>query len=305
MVLDNNEKTIEKCLNSIKGIGKIYFTDISKKGNTKQYLKSFIEIPAISDSVVENKNNLIKNVEEDWMFFINPWEELISGAEEIKNILNLKKENLYKVLILNKEVINKSIRIINKSVKVKFENQIYEEIYSKNAKTLNIFLKENEKNDTEEEQKIKEWLNKEKLKSTPYYYMLCTKLKNKNYIDFIKYAEKYLFIEQNKELPSVIMTHYYLSLINLHIFKNFKKSTENILLCVEKKPDMAEFWCVLGDINFYLKKYQKAIYFYENAITMGKFRQEDDDFSIEIKKYKIYPETMTEKCKISISENNF
>ena len=46
-----------------------------------------------------------------------------------------------------------------------------------------------------------------------------------------------------------------------------------------------------------------AIYFYENAITMGKFRQEDDDFSIEIKKYKIYPETMMEKCKNSISEN--
>jgi hypothetical protein len=53
----------------------------------------------------------------------------------------------------------------------------------------------------------------------------------------------------------------------------------------------------MGDINFQLNKYQKAIYFYENAIMFGEKRKSDDEFSIEIKKYKIYPEKMIDKCK--------
>jgi len=297
IVTKNNENTIKNCLKSIEEINcKIYFTDINSTDNTKNYLKKFIEIPPVSESIKDNKNNLINLLEEDFLFFIDPWEEIISGKKEIENI-KLKKQEAYKVLILNKEIINKSIRIVGKNKEIKFENPIYEQIYCKEAEILNIFLKENEVKFDKEEERIKQWINKERFNSTPYYYMLCSSLKNKNYIDFIKYSEKYLFMEKNKELPSIIMTHYYMSLINLHVFKNIKKSMENIIFCIDKKPDMAEFWCILGDINFCLKKYQKSIYFYENAINFGKYRKENDEFSIEIKKYKIYPDTMIKKCK--------
>jgi hypothetical protein len=66
---------------------------------------------------------------------------------------------------------------------------------------------------------------------------------------------------------------------------------------LEKNPTMAEFWCLLGDINFELKKYKKAFYFYENAIMLGKLRVNDDDLPIDIIKYKEYPEKMKINCK--------
>jgi hypothetical protein len=53
----------------------------------------------------------------------------------------------------------------------------------------------------------------------------------------------------------------------------------------------------LGDINFELKKYKKAFYFYENAIMLGKLRVNDDDLPIDIIKYKEYPEKMKINCK--------
>ena len=93
------------------------------------------------------------------------------------------------------------------------------------------------------------------------------------------------------------MTKYYLSLIYFYIKKDFKNSIENLAFCIEKNPTMAEFWCLLGDINYELKKYKKAYFFYENARWLGEHRSNNDDLPVEINKYKEYPEKMKKICK--------
>lgn len=299
LVTKNNEKTIKSCLESLNDIKnkEIYYTDLGSTDSTEKYLKKFNRIEKISNKIYENKNNLIKNINENKIFFINPFEEMINGYDEIEKII--QKDKNFKVLVLNEEIINKSVRIINKNVF--FQNEIYEEIYDKNSDVCNILLKVNKESNVDiKEEEIISWINKNRTNPKPYYYMACHQIKNKNYIEFKKYSDRYIFLENNKNLPSIIMTKYYQSLIDLHVFKNFKNSINNIIFCIDKMPTMAEFWCVLGDINFKLNKYQKAIYFYENAITLGEKRKSNDEFSIEIKKYKIYPNKMIDLCKKSL-----
>jgi hypothetical protein len=299
IVSKNNENTIKNCIESLKEIKekKIYYTDMGSSDGTENYLKKFIKIEKISDIKCENKNNLISHIKEDWVLLIEPWEELQFGAKEIKNLIENENEKQYKALMLDKEVINKSIRLFKRTKDSIFKNEMYEEIYIKNTKTSNILIKKNDQIIENEKEKIENWIKKNKTNPKPYYYMCCYSLKNKNYLDFKKYSDKYIFLEKNIRLPSIIMTKYYRSLVELHVFKNIKESINNIIFCLDEKPEMSEFWCVLGDINYSLKKYQKAIYFYENALIFGKNRKADDDFSIEAKKYKLYPEGMIKKCK--------
>lgn len=294
LIQNEEEKNINKCINSLKNIEnkKIYYTNVC--GFNNKILSNYNEIKPISSNICENKNNLIKNIKEDWILSIEPWEEVINGHKSINQIINNEKES-HKVMVIDNEIINKSIRIFKKNNF--FQNEIYEEIYDKKSKVSNVIFKKNEHFIEKEKEKIENWVKKNKTNPKPYYYLSCYYLKNKEYIDFKKVSEKYLFLEENKSLPSVVMTKYYQSLVNLHVYKNYKNSINDIIYCLDNNPSMAEFWCLLGDINFKLNKHQKAIYFYENAIMFGEKRKSDDEFSIEVKKYKTYPEQMIKKCK--------
>ena len=60
---------------------------------------------------------------------------------------------------------------------------------------------------------------------------------------------------------------------------------------------MAEFWCLLGDIFYKIKQYDKAVEFYDNARIIGQRRLMDSDWPMEISKYSSYPEKMIESSK--------
>jgi tetratricopeptide (TPR) repeat protein len=304
MVTKNNQESIEDCIESIKDISNdVVFIDMGSEDNTLKIIKQYgYEVfPKKSEFVKDNKNNLIKLSKKEWLFFIEPNEKIINGKNELNNICD-SKENIYSILLLQDNILSKHIRIFNKNSKTNFENPIYENIYQKSIKTGIVLKQIVEKTIEDEYKKIIEWRNSERLKSHPLYYESCFYIKNKNYDNFLKTSEKYFFLEKNTDLPSYLMIKYYSALISFYIKKDFKNSIKNIGFCIEKNPTMAEFWCLIGDINFELKKYKKAFYFYDNAIELGKFRSNEDDLSIEINKYKTYPEKMKTICKKLIYE---
>lgn len=107
------------------------------------------------------------------------------------------------------------------------------------------------------------------------------------------------------------MTRYYFSLIKCYIEKNYQEAIRSLIPCLGEKPMMAEYWCLLGDIYFAIHQYDKAICFYENAIILGSKRLKNDDYPMEISKYKEYPQKMIENCnkikqssKIYVSREN-
>ena len=298
IVTKNNEETLPSCIESFFDICKnISYIDMGSTDKTVGILEKYNgkKFKKIGEDFASNKNHLINNVKKDWLFFIEPNEIIINGKKEILDISS-KNEGIYSVLLLNNEVLSKSTRFFYGN-NIKFENPIFETIYSKSSSS-NIILKELLPIKIPDEyEQISKWKSKEPLKTQPLYYESCFYIKNKKWEDFIKTAEKYIFMEKDINLPSYIMIKYYLSLILFYTQKDIKKSIQTLAFCIEKNPTMSEFWCLLGDINFEMKKYQKAYYFYDNAIILGSQRLNNDELPIDVKKYKEYPDKMKIICK--------
>ena len=72
---------------------------------------------------------------------------------------------------------------------------------------------------------------------------------------------------------------------------------QNIITCLAKMPQMAEFWCFVGDYWYENKAFKHALKFYEYAIIAGKNRNIHDDWFIIPEKYKKYPVKMIDSCK--------
>jgi tetratricopeptide (TPR) repeat protein len=283
---------INNSIDSLSGLDfGLFVIDITNKFKD---LRATILKPVSEEDMSDNKNSFFK-LDYKWFLFLDPQDVLVNGKNYILDI-SLQDHGVYKVLLLNNGVLTKSVRLVSKNHGV-FENPIYENIFSSNSKHTNILIESKDKNIKDEIIKIEKWKNKNKFNSIPLYYESCYYLKNQDYKKFISTADKYLFIEKNSDLPSYIMLKYYQAFVYFYHLDDITKSFQNLIFCIEKNPTLAEFWCLLGDINFELKKYKKAYYYYDNATILGKSRNKSDDLFIDIKKYEIYPEKMKNKCK--------
>ena len=248
------------------------------------------------EDMAKNKNSFLK-LDYKWFLFLDPQETLINGKDYLSKIIT-EDQGVYKVLVLNNGVIVKSIRLVSKNSGVVFENPIHENIFYANAKHTNVLLESKDNKPIEDELiKIEKWKSKNKFSSIPLYYESCFYLKKEDYKKFTSTAEKYFFIEKDSDLPSYIMIKYYQAFVYFYHLDDIARSMQNLMFCIEKNPTLAEFWCLLGDINFELKKYKKSYYFYDHAIVLGGTRNKNDDLFIDIKKYEMHPENMKNKCK--------
>jgi hypothetical protein len=291
LLVQNDKESIKDCVESIEGLDSdILFIsksddgsdDILKKYGGKELNKKFC------------KNSFL-DLNYEFYFFIETNEMIINGPGEIKDLLN--KKDVYSVLLLNNGVLARATRFFSSNFNLKFENPIFETVFFDNPKSTNIVLKTLiEKDFHNEYERIVDWKKSDPFNPMPLYYECCYYLKNNKIDDFITQTEKYFFLENKKDLPSYVMLKYYLSYILFYHKKDIKNAMLNLIFCIEKNPTLAEFWCLLGDINFEIKKYKKAYYFYENAMILGRNRCNEDFFPIEIRKYSTYPELMKTKC---------
>jgi tetratricopeptide (TPR) repeat protein len=288
ILVKNNEKTIEKTLDSIGNLKtKIIIGNLGCKDRTIEICSRYnLEIIDINEkNMALARNNLTKP---GYNFFIHPWEVLKQGEEYLNNIK--ESSNIY---VFENNLISKQQRIWND--KEKFKNPVFETLINKNAITNPeiILYSEDVPNDTKEKlQKIYDWKESRPLDIEPYYYMACCYLSLGDYKNFKLYSNEY-FVRENKINSSYIMLKYYNSQVNLFL-EEIKESVQNVLFCLSYYPAFAEFWCLLGDIYLKQREFIKAKSFYQNALIIGKKRT-NDTMSIEIEKYKEYPEDMIGK----------
>lgn len=294
----DNESTIEKTLQSISG--DILIGDMGSKDSTlsicKKYNASIIKIPFEND-YSKAKNELISHVKSDWILNIEPWEALVQS-----NFKGADIANSYHLQIISNGVVSKSIRFWHKSKSLSFVNPAFE-IIDDDSNYIPSIIYSSPINTTNQMNIINRWKKEKPTDSAPYYYEACVLLQNKKYNEFLSVSQKYLFLEK-VGIP-VVMTKYYLAAIQLYIKKDASNSLRNILPCIATKPNMAEFWCLLGDIYYYKKIYKKAMAFYQNAIYAGERRLKEDVWPIEIGKYKNYPNEMIKSCKSILCESNY
>lgn len=292
ILIKNNEKIIKKTLDSIKSISsKIIIGDLGSNDKTIEICKEYqAEIVNLNKETNYSKirNYLAKKNEIN--FYIEPGEVLVEGHEIIKKLK--KTTNIY---VFQNDVVSKEIRIWKEDL---FKNPVYETIVNKDAEINNkiiISSKSKINNNKEKLELVKKWYKDRPLDLEPCYYMAICYLSIGDYKNFLFHANKYCRIE-NKTNNSLIMIKYYIAQVNLHIGKP-KEAAELALTCLSYYPSFAEFWCLLGDIYYFQKKWEKAICFYENAKIIGCKRKNIDDMPIEIKKYKEYPEKIINNIK--------
>lgn len=294
----NNADTIQSCLESVAFLNcKIQIGDLGCTDETIN--KSLVYKPEIvrlsaNDDLAAARNELISRCTTEWLLILNPYETLLSGSEILLRCVAGASES-YKVCILQNDLITKETRLWSTNKNLQFKNPVYETVGNKGLHTQIFFNSANKKNKIDSLEICKKWMIKNPISPEPLYYTACSYLTKQNWDSFLHYAEQYLHQEAKMEM-SFYMTHYYLALVNCYVKKDYIKAMQSICLCIAKKPIMAEFWCLLGDIFYAVNEYEKAHNFFQNALIVGKKRRMDCDWFMEISKYDEYPKKMMEAC---------
>lgn len=290
----NNEKTILDTLESMSPLDtNIIIGDLGCTDQTLEICKKFSNvivkrIPWHGD-YSEARNFIIENDKNEWQMYLEPGEKL-TGAEVILDNLNGDNKKFY---VVRDGSITKEVRLWKKH-SCHFTNPVYENLQPDDAKLINVFVK-GLPNANYETSIFLKWKSASPKISEADYYLACHYLLNKDYNNFIKHANYYLFKETNNSMSSIMMQYYYAS-IYLHIKKDTHECLRKLVSCLAERPLMSEFWCLAGDAFYKVGMVEKAIELYRNAIELGKYRPTDDPYPIELPKYKEYPEKMIELC---------
>lgn len=304
MLTKNNSKTIDHVLRSLHDLPcQFVICDLGSSDDTIEkilpYDPKIIKFSA-GDDLSLARNAMIPHGKDKWIMYIEPYESLISGIDQIKSAIK-GSPSAYNFGVIEGDTLTRQIRLWHSSIPYKFTNPVFETIEG-DSKFLNAFISVlSHKNEIKVHEILHNWQKKSPLKPDPFYYLACHELAEKNWNSFINYAEMYIY-QQKRQTMSLYMTHYYLGMVHCYVKKNLNKSLEHSYYCLMKNPMMAEFWCLLGDVFYQARKYDKAYHFYENAILMGSRRLQLCDWPMEISKYKEYPSKMMESCKKLLSE---
>lgn len=234
----------------------------------------------------ELRNHLLEQIS-GWMFWIEPYEELITEIPQFPNNPACFYLDLYQ-----NDVLYKDIRIWHSSLNLRYIYPTEEVIIYENSIYLeNLILKSKPKSINIKE--IEQWKSQYPNAVEPYYYSAFYHLSQNNFEQFELLANEFLF-RKDKEDEATIMTNYYLSLVEYHSGKT-SAAVKRLMKCIILKPQMAEFWCALGDIYYKFYDYKRSKSFYENAIILGSRKLKKDKFPTDVKKYKLYPEKMIQK----------
>ena len=299
MVIQNNQNTIQKAIDSVSSLNANFlFADIGCTDKTTDICKKYGEVIRVNfrNDLSAVRNELCQK-QTEWNLQLEPWEEVLAGLEEIEDLA----EGNYRCNIIQNTLITKPIRIWNKNKKIKYKNPVYEVIPGI-AEPTGIYIRSTPPDMVDKNLELLEiWKNKNPIAFEYHYYKACIFLTQNKWKEFIDLANHFLFQEKKMTMAS-IMTRYYMATVYCYVLKDQKKALELLMYCFAKKPLMAEFWCLLGDIYYETDEYSKAKCFYENAKILGSRRLNSDEWPFDISKYKDYPNKMIASCDEIISK---
>ncbi len=296
VITQNSSKTIARLLDSVVPLqGEVIIADLGSTDKTIEICESYntrIFKIDIVNSLSDIRNRIVVKSKYDMQLLLYPKEILTDHTP----ILAMDGPAYY-LSILQGDLLTKEIRLWNKTKDWKFLNPVYEYLdvpeSIKDILPVTVYSTgmESYPNDL-----LDNWKKKEPASQEPLYYGAIRDLSYRNWDGFISNANKYLFGNKTAEM-SVVLTKYYYATVMCHIKKDPNASIKHILECIAVRPLMAEFWCLLGDIHYFLMSdYRKAKQFYMNAMVLGQQRPHTDLWPLEINKYKIYPQKMIDSC---------
>lgn len=303
LLVKNKNQSIEAAVASAAPLGRILIGDIGKErtvGLSSSQKATVIPLPW-SGNYSASKNQLLSHVQTPWVLFLEPWEVIAQGQKEIIDATEGAAASYY-LQSLKPGLITKETRLWNRSKKLIFSNPIYESVYDPTAQFIDAIIFGQQKTDLVEDDKIiREWINRRPTSAEPHYCLAHHLLASGKHEEFLDVSSHYLFL-QNSGM-SAVLTHYYRAMVLCYSKVDLNEAVKEILPCIAVKPTMAEFWCLLGDIFYRGKQYEKAKVYYQAAIDIGSKRRRDDTWPVEIAKYHEHPSRMLDSCRKIMSES--
>ena len=294
LLTKNNRQVLPELFDSFTGTGRFLVGDMGSTDGSKiiyeKYAAQHVQIKDKADMSTA-KNELLTYVKTPWVLFVEPWEKLVTDLPDIANL----KHGDYNVQVLDNGVISKATRLWHTSANNKFVNPVYEIIDSKSPMFADCILYSGTStNLLDGKSLLKKWRADKPTSPLPMYYEAFSYLEDKNYDEFIRSTQNYLFMENTG--VSAVMMRYYLACVYLYVKNDFRKAMAQAQACVGINPLMAEFWCILGDVLYATRNYRHSFEMYENAKIMGTQRLKSDPWPFHIVKYQEYPEKMQQNC---------
>jgi len=283
----NNERTISKTLESILPLEpRIIVGDLGSSDSTLDRCREFgAEILRIDwdQNYSSARNSLIREGAMNLM--VEPWEILVRGHQEI-----LSSESNSNLTVIRGGTASREIRLWKN---LKFKNPVYEFLDDEEALFLPgvaIVASGGPDRRREASDICLKWRQDRPTSADPWYYSAFSSLSLGDQSGFLSHAERYLALS-GKFGPAEVQISYRMAQV-LASEGKFGKASGLVLNCLAHNPTFAEFWCLFGDMFLKQKKYDKARSMYLNAIHIGTRRAALDAHTIEIDKYKKYPEAM-------------
>lgn len=296
ILVRDDERTIGKALESVAPLGsRVVVGDIGSRDGTIKICESFgAEIVNLNldDDYSRIRNGLAKD---GVNMFLDPWEILARGHDFIEGL-----DGNTSVYVVRNGMVSKEIRIWKDSL---FVNPVYETIVDKNApcRPEIAIISGAEPDLRSERTRITDsWMKRRPTSPEPYYYTAMSRLAERRYSDFFAFANQYLAMEK-EAVSSSIMLYYHMAQIELHT-GDVNAAVRNILRCISVHPEMAEFWCLLGDVMYKTRRYDAASQMYKNSLIVGKRRRIDDPYPVDVAKYGDYPSKMIKNIEKIMEE---
>ena len=289
----NNQHTIRSTIESIIPLkARVIVGDLGSTDNTVEICEELRARVISLDNMPrdEARNKLATDHPSEYNLWLQPWEAIVQGHSSVRCW-----EGCLDVKVLHGMTVSHDIRFW--SGKQRFINPVYERIDTHIATSSPIVIySRGDMDPLYVTEWVEWWKSSRPLSSQPYYYQACLLMSNGKYDEFTKIADHYLFMEKEASM-SHIMLRYYYAMVQLLHYKAYRPALQNINLCLCAKPLMAEFWCLMADVDYHLlRRFDQAKDFYENAIILGSRRLTDDRWPMDIAKYQSYPKKMIDSC---------
>lgn len=311
IITTHNEPYLEKCLQSVHELNPEYVIgytgDISKEEYKicLKYAPYSTYIFNWNDNFSEARNFVKSKTQSPWIIWIDS-DEIINpkSVDKIKKLIDSQPKGLYhKFKLVHGNTTMGQVRMFYNTDAIKWSYPVHERILfdtlPKDHYDIEIIHNVNNiRRSSDRNIKILEnSINEDETNPEYHFYIaieyhLCGKQ-----MKALLHAEKFLYFNNIDGIDIRKMyARYLISWINIFHIKNYQKAIEILLAQLIMNCNIAEFWCLLGDVYLRLGKFDNAKQFYKNAITMGEFKF-DNMWLADLDKYDKYPKSKIKYCE--------
>jgi hypothetical protein len=301
IIVRNDKATILKALESVRPIAsEILIADLGSQDGSIDLCHGCTVLKFDERAGYDQvRQSLVDKSRTDWQMYLHPWESLAQGHREVANAQTSQRVNVLQQTILTREV-----RVWRKCLGLKFQNPVYEFLET-DASLAPIYIFSDGRNDYRRNlELIERWKKNSALSPEPFYYQALTLLALHDYDGFLNASSHYMYLD-TKQSVSTVLNRYYYAMVQIYYCRKATPALQNLNICIETRPLMAEFWCLIGDLYYILyNKYELSKAFYENGVFLGSRRLSTDLWPMDIAKYDEYPNMMISSCDKIIGSNS-